>query len=710
MRHIRINESFARFFILAASSISLAYSAPFVCTPTAVPALVRGEGLAERMGDILISCTGGPPGGVVGGNLTVFLNVNVTNKLINNFTDVQMTVDTGSGPVPANVSARPFGVNGIVFNGLSFTLSGSGQVNLRISNLRGDATQVSGPQQQIYANLAFNQEAPAFSSVQFTVAIAEPGLLTQSSSSQVRCKGSPLPSTISFANLVARGTSFFTTRLTEGFASAFQPKDPLSDTGTRIMVRYSGFPAGARLFVPDYLAGSSAVEPTAGGDLGLAASAGQYAPGAGGSLLLIRVTGADESGQGGTIAFPIPGAGTTAFTSASEVALVNGGGNVVYEVVDANSTIRESAQLPTFVGVLPNSGGGTIVADAKVSFAPLSTVNVVSNAPVPRFADVQPQSDCDALGDCNASYFPKLFVDSPALNFTSPANAGIQIKYGRVLNQGGGFLNWTSTVNYHSGAGWLTADPSSATNNATLFVTVHPDKVGPGTYQASITVDAGPLAGSKVLPVTLTVTGGTGAGAPVIGAVLNAASFQPVPLVAGSLATITGSNLGGQNVSVTFNTVPAPLLYTGASQINLQVPAEMALKTTAQMIVTVDGQSAAQTVGLALVSPAIFNSGILNQDNSVNSVSHPADLGSAIQIFATGLLSPGSGTITARIAGRNIPTPSYAGPAPGIPGLQQVNLIIPADLPPGPTSLQVCAVGADPNQSVCSPLATVFLQ
>jgi uncharacterized protein (TIGR03437 family) len=111
-----------------------------------------------------------------------------------------------------------------------------------------------------------------------------------------------------------------------------------------------------------------------------------------------------------------------------------------------------------------------------------------------------------------------------------------------------------------------------------------------------------------------------------------------------------------------------------------------------------------------LVSPAIFNSGILNQDNSVNSVSHPADLGSAIQIFATGLLSPGSGTITARIAGRNIPTPSYAGPAPGIPGLQQVNLIIPADLPPGPTSLQVCAVGADPNQSVCSPLATVFLQ
>ena len=159
-------------------------------------------------------------------------------------------------------------------------------------------------------------------------------------------------------------------------------------------------------------------------------------------------------------------------------------------------------------------------------------------------------------------------------------------------------------MTYQSGAGWLTADPASATNNATLFVTVHPDKIGPGTYQATIMVDAGPLAGSRVLPVTFNVTSGSGAGAPVvIGAVVNAASFQPVPLVAGSLATIIGTSLGGMSVSVTFDAVPAKLLYTGASQINLRVPAELALRTTAQMIVIVDGQSAAQTVALALVSP-----------------------------------------------------------------------------------------------------------
>src|SRR5947209_9660565 len=170
---IRIGESCARLLILLAFTISLAYSAPFVCTPSAVPAQVHGEGLTERMGDILINCTGGTPGGVVGGNLTVFLSVNITNKLTNNFTDVQMTVDTGSGPVAANVAAQPFGANAVVFNGLSFTLSGSGQANLRISNLRGDASHMSGWQvfdQLIDAYLAFNQQAPAFSSVQFTVA------------------------------------------------------------------------------------------------------------------------------------------------------------------------------------------------------------------------------------------------------------------------------------------------------------------------------------------------------------------------------------------------------------------------------------------------------------------------------------------------------------------------------------------------------------
>ena len=679
-----------------------------VCTPSAVPANVHSEGLAERVGDVVLTCSGGNPGTTISGNLTVFMNVPVTNKLAaNNTVDAQLSVDTGTGPSPANVAAELAAPSSVAFNGLSFTLLATGNVTLRITNLRADASGLTAPQQPILAFVSFSSTSnPAVSNNQFTVAVAQPGLLTESSSSGVRCNGSALPSKITLANLLAQGTGFFSTRVTEGYFSSFQPKDAFSDTGTRIMVRYSGFPTAARLFVPDFVAGSSAVTPTAGGDLGVPASGGQYAPSATGSLLLIRVTGADENGAGGSLAFPFPGMGTTTFTSASEVPMTGGAGNVVYEVVDANPSVRESAQFPTFVGLAPTGGGNVIVADAKVSFAPLSTVHTASSDPVPRFADVTPQSDCSTLGDCDASYFAHLSVTSPALEFSSPVGGGRQLKYSTVKNQGGGLMNWTATVSYQTGSGWLTVDPGTGFNNTTLNVNVNPSALAAGVYQATITVDAGPLVGSKTLPVTLTVS--TTDKTPVIGSVENAATFQAGPLVAGSLGTIMGSNLSGTNVAVSFDAIPAKLLYTSSTQINLQVPSELAFMQAAQMIVTVDGLVAAQTVPLAIVAPGIFSGGVLNQDGTPNSTSNPAALGSVLQIFATGLASARSGAISARLGDRVISPLNYAGAAPPVPGVQQVNLTIPADLGAATANLSVCAVATDPNQPVCSPAVAVF--
>jgi uncharacterized protein (TIGR03437 family) len=686
------------------------------CTPSAVPPIVRSEGIAERTGDILLDCASGTPGAIVKGNLTVFLNVSVTNKLLaNNTTDVLLTVDTGAGPVPANVAAQPYAPNAVVFNGLSFTVPPSGRVGLRITNLRANASQLGPtPQLPIFALLSFNEgSALVTTNSQFTVAVTEPGLLTSFSSTGVRCAGSPLPSTINLTNLFARGTIFFSTRATEGFATAFEPKNTFSDTGTRIMVRYSGFPAAARLFVPDFVAGSDAVTPTAGGDLGVAASGGQYMPGATGSLLLVRVVGADANGAGGTLAFPPPGPGVTTFDSASEVTLASGAGNAVYEVVDANPNVRESVQFPTFLGLAPLGNGSPAVADMAVSFAPLSTIGVIAAAPIPRFADVLPQSDCAAEGDCNAGYFPKLNVESPALNFSAPAFAFLQTQYVRVHNDGGGAMPWTATVSYQNGTGWLTADPPSGVGNATVRVDAHPDKVPPGTYQGTVTIDAGPFAGSRSIPVTFTVTSGPGpaAGGPSVTSILNAATLQAGALAPGSLATLMGSGLAGSAVEVTFNGVPGKLLYTSATQLNLQLPAALAGKTSVQAVVTVDGQtSTPTTVTLAAVAPAIFSNGILNQNYSVNSSAKPAAPGSVIQIFATGLASPGSGAITARIANRDVLAPYYAGPAPGIPGVQQVNILLPADLPAGAAQVEVCAIGSDPTQRICSMPASVVLK
>ena len=110
-------------------------------------------------------------------------------------------------------------------------------------------------------------------------------------------------------------------------------------------------------------------------------------------------------------------------------------------------------------------------------------------------------------------------------------------------------------------------------------------------------------------------------------------------------------------------------------------------------------------VSLAPVAPGIF--GVLNQDNTLNGAAHPASSGSVIQVFATGLISATSGAVSARIAGREILSLYYAGPAPGVPGMQQVNVTVPGDLPAMTTNVQLCAVAGD--QPVCSPPVSLVI-
>ena len=59
----------------------------FTCTATAgVPPVVRGEGLSEQVGDIVLTCTGGSPtlveSNVPQNNIQIFLNTNITSRLL----------------------------------------------------------------------------------------------------------------------------------------------------------------------------------------------------------------------------------------------------------------------------------------------------------------------------------------------------------------------------------------------------------------------------------------------------------------------------------------------------------------------------------------------------------------------------------------------------------------------------------------------------
>jgi uncharacterized protein (TIGR03437 family) len=711
-----------RLLLIAFSAFSVhnAWAQPSLsCFASAVPPIVRVEGLSERLGDIVLNCTGGSPSGTLTGNLTIFLNVNGVNRIGSNGSlDVVLTADAGTGATPVNTPATPLGPSGVAFNGLNIPLSPGGQVVLRITNLRGAIAEGDfSIQRPVTARLAFNGGSVAnFTLNEFVVGIPETGLLAGASSLSVVCAGSPLPSTLDLPSLFSRGTRFFSARVTEGSPEAFEHRQPMTDSGVRVMLRYGGFPQGSRLFVPDVIAGSSAIQQTSAGDLGVPQAPGTYQPSATGSLLLVRVQNADANGAGGTLVYsPDPNAGQVTFSTVGEVALTGGAGVAVFEVVDANRTVLESAQIPTFLGIGQSTGGNAVVANARVSLAPLSTIATHSTtAPVPRFADVPPPLDCTALRDCNADYFPQLVVDSPPLQFTARAGSAFQVRYIRVLNKGGSILNWTANVTYVNGGDWIRIDRPAGLNNATIRLDVLPEKLTPGTYQATLTIDGGPFAGTRTAAVRLEVTAAPVQPPPqpqvTIGRVTNGADFREGPVVPGSIATIFGSGFGGTNVEVSFDGIPASLFYTAEGQINLVVPPAMAGRSTAQVIVTVDGmRSAARTVEVAAVSPGIF--GVLNQDSSLNSANNPALTGSIIQVFATGLTSPGATLITARIHDREIARPIYGGAAPWNPAVQQVNFAVPEDLPAMSTEVRVCgAPDTNPAQRVCGPPLLMYIR
>jgi uncharacterized protein (TIGR03437 family) len=528
-------------------------------------------------------------------------------------------------------------------------------------------------------------------------------------SSELVCTqfGASVPPGLSFSQFIAGHAAFNTTRITEGFASVLASKldeqNYNADSGHRILVRYTGLSPLAHLFVPVAVAGSDAIVPTAGGDFGVPASGGKYASSvSGGTLLLSLVTGADANGAGGTPLFvpPAPPSAAISFDALAEVAVAaDGSANAVYEVMDSSDTTMETAQFPTFLSVPPSGSGIAFVSDEKVMLAPVSTVMTASTtAPVPRFLQTIAPNDCALVGDCSAVYFPHLAVDTNSLDFTQPAGIATS-QLLDIMNTGKGPMSWTSTIVYQngSGSGWLTLTPSAWSSAGDVTVLADATNVMPGVVKATILIDAGPFAGSAQVGVTLNV--GAPA-APSIRSVTSSANFFG-PITAGSLATIMGASFTAP-VTVTFDGLPAQILFSNNRQINLLVPAALAGHLSTQIVVSNNGVAMAPvSVLLAPFSPGIFPGAVLNQDNTVNGAAHPAPPGTAVQIFGTGVST--AGVVTGRIAGQPY-IPEYAGPAPGLPGVQQVNLRIPTGMLPNQYFLQICEVwGASPP--VCSPPA-----
>ena len=155
------------------------------------------------------------------------------------------------------------------------------------------------------------------------------------------------------------------------------------------------------------------------------------------------------------------------------------------------------------------------------------------------------------------------------------------------------------------------------------------------------------------------------------------------------------------------NDAPAPLIYADRTQINAVVPFGVAgFKEATFVVRNKVGRLLAFTLPVAKASPGVFNPGVLNQDNTLNSQSNTAPLGSVIQIWGTGagLVQPtpadgefGMGLTripeTVQLMGRVpcfmciYPTTfplqlEYAGDAPWlVQGIFQINARLPQEVP-----------------------------
>jgi uncharacterized protein (TIGR03437 family) len=441
----------------------------------------------------------------------------------------------------------------------------------------------------------------------------------------------------------------------------------------------------------------------------LTRSGGRYTPGGTGSLLLSLVVGANASGAGGVVltpSYPL-GSGTQLLMGAREIPLENGAGVAVFEVVDSNSTVFESAQIPVFLALPANSSGRGAVAQASIVLGPIA-----AGQEVPRFAANQkPGLDCTVLNDCNANYFPHLEVEAPPLEYS--AQLGSQVFLSKrviVRNSRGGLMPWQARWVYENGSEWLNIVSPTGVNQAAFQLDALIGKItAPGVYRATLIVDAGALAGTVQLPVRFEVTAGApDSTQPLVGDAFNAADANVKKLAPGSRAVLTGVRL--QGASVTFNGFAATVIQGGPERVEVVVPEALGPAASAQVLVAAEGGvSAPFNAPLALSAPAVYAGAIYNQDNQPNTAAAPEAAGRILQIFATGLPAAANGRITAKINGQPVTDVPYAGSAPGFAGVQQVNLRLP-QLGAGGADLVLCGVPNNTGAEVCSTAVRIYVK
>jgi len=389
--------------LVAFTSMPASAQAPgaFACTATAgVPPLARAEGITELVGDIVLNCSGGS-GAAITANVQIFLNTNVTSRIITgNTTEALLLLGE---PAAATLGTNAFqgqlaGANSLVWLGVPILPGGTTEQTIRITNVRANATGVTTVNPNLPPSLIPSQIVALISisgttsvpvnNPQQIVAFVQPGLVSSAGSETLRQCFSQN------TNNSTDGKSAVALTYNEGFATSFKPRlGPgqtanngtatstsvpgaiansesgflisgqslgLADFGTRVQAVFENVPAGATVWVTS--------KPVSGPDANLV------------------------SGGTTTASFGTTEVNGTAYSSGWTALTVSGStATAVWEFVDPDPFAVETAVFGVLLSYTSNPAGdvpsiGTMTV--RQSFSPLSTVTTASaTAPIPRFVD-----------------------------------------------------------------------------------------------------------------------------------------------------------------------------------------------------------------------------------------------------------------------------------------------------------------------------------
>ncbi len=427
------------------------------------------------------------------------------------------------------------------------------------------------------------------------------------------------------------------------------------------------------------------------------------------------------------------GAGNLGNVSAN--GFIGGGGSGVYTQTISN--VKYSFSNGGCNLAFPNSTNATFISGQKFLYispdgnfvfggSPVSWdmfVGVRTGSATPSFGGLYYQAGIDQDDSALANGYGLLDTYYGSLS----AGAGSILDHQRTLNP---LLSAGAYHGTYSGSYTLKSD-GTYTNGLMRYLVGAGVRIGSGIgpfLGLNVAVAAPSFSGSGVY---LYPTG-----------VLNAASFAPFTagIAPGELLTLYGTNLAAGlqvspaipfpatlgGVQVTISGLPAPLYYVSPSQISAIVP--YAVTGPIAQVQVINNGTASNTVSMFVnkTSPGVFTQNanglgagaVTHLDGSLVTPSHPAAIGETVSLYLTGLgavnplvpdgaagpvspLSQVTNSITVDINGVAA-TVGYAGLAPQLAGLYQINFTVPAGVTAGDNSLDIGGPDSYTSESLIS--------